>query len=431
MRYSTIDNRLFIENRKRFAGMMESSSVAVFNSNDILPTNADGQLRLIQNSDLFYLSGTEQEESILLLFPDAVDIKMREILFVREQDAINAIWEGHKLSKVEASKISGIETILWLKDFEKVFRGLVLEASQIYLNTNEHPRAVVETETRDARFLAWCRAHFPLHHYKRSAPILHHLRAIKSDIEVGFIKEACGITEKGFRRILGFIQPGVNEYEIEAELVHEFVRNRSMGFAYTPIIASGSNSCVLHYIDNDKVCKEGDVILLDIAAEFANYKSDMTRVVPVGGKFTPRQKDIYNAVLRVMRQAIMKLIPGNNMNDYQKEVGGLVEAELIRLGLITAEGVKKQNAESPLYLKYFMHGTSHHLGLDVHDYGKRSRKFEDGMVFTCEPGIYIPEEGIGVRLENNILISGKNPIDLMASIPLEVEEIEDLMQIGK
>ncbi|MFN5182358.1 MAG: aminopeptidase P family protein [Bacteroidota bacterium] len=428
MRYDKINSNLFVENRKRFAQKLEQGCVAVFNSNDVLPTNADGHMKLKQNSDLFYLSGVDQEESILVLFPDTQDPANREILFLKETNETIAIWEGHKLTKEEAKEISGVKKVCWLSEFKTLFNTLMCEAKGIYLNTNEHIRAVVETETRDARFIKWCQQHYPLHHYHRSAPIMQELRAVKSSYEVELIQHACDITEKGFRRLLPFVKPGVWEYQIEAELLHEFIRNRSNGFAYTPIIASGFNSCVLHYIENNQQCKDGDILLLDIAAEYANYNSDLTRCLPVNGKFTARQKAVYNSVLRVMRGAIRMLVPGNNIMDYHKEVGKLMEEELIGLGLLNKEEVKKQDQNNPLYKKYFMHGTSHHLGLDVHDLGSRFRKFEAGNVFTCEPGIYIREENLGIRIENDILITENGPKDLMAGIPIEAEEIEELMQ---
>ncbi len=431
MRYQKINNELFVTNRQRFAAQLKPKSIAVFNSNDILPTNADGTLKFKQNSDLFYLSGIDQEESILVLFPEAKDPAMKEILFLKETNEHIAIWEGHKLSKEEATEISGIKKVLWLKDFNTTFRSLVVEAEHIYLNTNEHVRAVIEVETRDARFMKWCRNEYPMHKYERSAPIMHNIRAIKSKIEIELLQEACSITEKGFRRLLSFVKPGVWEYEIEAELLHEFVKNRSTGFAYTPIIASGFNSCVLHYIENNKQCKAGDILLLDIAAEYANYNSDLTRCLPVSGKFSERQKAVYNAVLRVMRAATKMLVPGNNITEYHKEVGKLMEEELIKLGLLNAAEVKSQKPEAPLYKKYFMHGTSHYLGLDVHDVGSRYRNFEAGMVFTCEPGIYIREENLGIRLENDILITEKGPVDLMAGIPIEADEIEEFMSTQK
>ena len=315
----------------------------------------------------------------------------------------------------------------WLTEFETVFKTLMSDCDRIYLNTNEHLRANIEVETRDARFIKWCREKYPLHKYERAAPIMHQLRAIKSDIELDLIKKAVNITEKGFKRILGFIKPGVMEYEIEAELSHEFLRNRSAGFAYTPIVASGSNACVLHYIDNNKKCRDGEIILMDFGAEYGNYTSDMTRCVPVNGKFTKRQKDVYNAVLRVMRGAVKMLVPGTYLKNYHKNVGKLMEAELIKLGLLKADKVKKQNKEKPLYKKYFMHGTSHFLGLDVHDVGLWTKPIKAGMVFTCEPGIYIKKENLGIRLENDILVTKNGPVDLMANIPVEAEEIEELM----
>jgi Xaa-Pro aminopeptidase len=427
MKYLPINNQLFISNRKRFAALLKPNSIAIFNSNDVLPTNADGSLKFKQNSDLFYLSGIDQEESILVIYPDAKDGVHKEVLFLKETNEHIAIWEGHKLSKAEALTVSGIQKVYWLNEFKTVLRSLMAEAEYVYLNTNEHVRAVVETETREARFVKWCMAEYPLHEYERSAPLMHNLRAIKQDTEIELIQQACNITEKGFRRLLGFIKPGVWEYEIEAELIHEFTRHRSNGFAYTPIIASGYNSCVLHYIDNSLQCKDGDILLLDVAAEYANYNSDLTRTIPVNGKYTPRQKDVYNAVLRVMKAATKMLVPGTLMADYQKTVGQLMEEELIKLNLLSADDVKKQNPDAPLYKKYFMHGTSHYLGLDVHDVGNRYRKFEAGMVFTCEPGIYIREESLGIRIENNILITNNGPKDLMANIPIEANDIEALM----
>ena len=427
MKYLPINNQLFINNRKRFSALLKPNSVAIFNSNDILPTNADGSLKFKQNSDLFYLSGIDQEESILIIYPDAKDGIHKEVLFLKETNEHIAIWEGHKLTKAEALTVSGIQKVYWLSEFKTVLRSLLAEAENVYLNTNEHVRAVVETETRDARFVKWCMNEYPVHQYQRSAPLMHNLRAIKQDTEIELIQQACNITEKGFRRLLNFIKPGVWEYEIEAELIHEFTRNRSNGFAYTPIIASGLNSCVLHYIDNSLQCKDGDILLLDVAAEYANYNSDMTRSIPVNGKYTPRQKEVYNAVLRVMKSATKMLVPGTLMADYQKSVGQLMEEELIKLELLSADDVKKQNPDAPLYKKYFMHGTSHYLGLDVHDVGNRYRKFESGMVYTCEPGIYIREESIGIRIENNILITDNGPKDLMANIPIEANDIEALM----
>jgi Xaa-Pro aminopeptidase len=427
MKYLPIDSSLFIENRQKFAANLKPNAIAVLNSNDIMPTSADGVRSFIQNTDLFYLSGIDQEESIFVIFPDAGEKKHKEILFIKETSEEIAVWEGPKFSKEDASKISGIKTIYWTREFEKVFRGLVFEADRIYLNTNEHLRADVAVETRDARFLKWCKRHYPLHQYERAAPVLHRLRPVKSRIEVELIKQACRITEKAFLRLLSFIRTGIWEFEIEAEICHEFLTHRSRGPAYAPIVASGPNACILHYVRNNRQCADGDLVLMDFGAEYANFTSDLTRTVPVNGKFTPRQKEIYNAVLRVQKAAIQMLRPGNSFETYNKEVGLVMENELISLGLLDTAAVKNQNPDDPLYKKYFMHSASHHLGLDVHDLGSKYRKFEENMVLTCEPGIYIKKEGIGVRLENDILITKDGPVDLMKTIPVEAEEIEDLM----
>lgn len=431
MKYHKINSKLFIENRKQLAKHLLPNSVAVFNSNDIMPTNADGHMGFKQNSDLFYLSGIDQEDSTLLIATDSKGNLSKEILFLKETNETIAIWEGHKYTSEEAFETSGIKTIFWNNHFHNVLHDAVFYAEHIYLNTNEHLRAVIEVETRDARFVKWCKEKYPLHTYKRLAPIMRTLRAVKSKYEIELIQHACNITAKGFERILKFIKPGVYEYEIEAELVHEFIRNRSNGFAYGPIIASGPNACVLHYVENNKVCKAGDVILLDVAAEYANYASDLTRCVPVSGKFTKRQAEVYNAVLRVLKAATKMLVVGNTIEAYHKEVGKLMEAELIGLGLLKSGDVRNQDPNRPLYKKYFMHGTSHFLGLDVHDVGDFKRKLEEGMVFTCEPGIYIPEEGLGIRLENDILVSKKGPVNLMENIPIEIKDIEKLMASKK
>jgi len=427
MKYLPIDKKLFIRNRKRFAKQLENKSIAVFNSNDIMPTSADGTHGFIQQTDLLYLSGIDQEESTLVICPDAREEKYREILFVKETNPKIALWEGHKYSKDEARAVSGIKSVYWNHEFEDVFKPLVFESDNIYLNTNEHLRADRNVETRDTRFLRWCRKLFPLHHYRRLAPIMHDLRAVKSKPEVELIKKACSITDNTFRRLLGFIKPGVWEFEIEAEIYHEFIRNRSRGPAFQTIVAAGADSCTLHYVKNDKQCRDGDLVLIDFGAEYANYAADLTRTIPVNGKFSKRQKDVYNAVLRVQKAAIKLLKPGKTIDDFSREVGKLMEAELIRLKLLKAAEVRKQSADQPLYKKYFPHGTSHHLGLDVHDYGNRYRKFEPGMVFTCEPGIYINDEGIGVRIENDILITKEGPVDLTAGAPREADEIEALM----
>lgn len=428
MKYTPINSTLFIENRKRFAQSLKPNSIALFVSNDIMPTNADGAIGFVQNSDLFYLSGVDQEETILLIYPDAVNAAHKEILFVKETNETIAIWEGAKLNQKQAFEVSGIKTVLWMQGFEAFLKGIIFQAEHIYLNSNEHTRRYIDVETAEMRFNKKIMSQFPLHKFERSAPIMHSLRAIKSSYEIELIQKACDITEKGFRRLLPFVKPGVTEYQIEAELIHEFVNNRSRGFAYGPIVASGPNACVLHYVDNNQVCKDGDVILLDVAAEYANYASDLSRSIPVNGKYTPRQKQVYNAVLRVQKAAISMLTVGNLIPEYHKAVGELMEKELVDLGLITTNDIKNQKPEWPAYKKYFMHGTSHFLGLDVHDVGNFNRKLEAGMVFTCEPGIYIKEEGLGIRIENDILVTKNGPDDLMKNIPIEVEEIEELMK---
>lgn len=427
MKYHPIDASFFVENRKRLAAALKPNSIAIVNANDVLPTNADGTLRLRQNSDLFYLTGVDQEETTLVLYPDAPDEKHREMLFVRETNETVKVWEGAKLTKEEATGTSGVQEVHWLEAFPQLFRQLMVLADNVYLNTNEHGRAQVVMESRDARFIKQCQSDYPLHRYERLAPIVNAQRQIKHDIEVALVQQACDITEKGFLRLLSFVKPGVGEWEIEAELAHEFLRNRSRGFAYEPIIASGGNACVLHYLDNDQVCQDGDLILLDVAAEYANYNSDLTRTIPVNGKYSARQRQVYDAVLRVFRQAIAMLTPGALIKTYQEEVGQLVEGELIQLGLLDSQEVKEQDPDKPLYKKYFMHGTAHHLGLDVHDVGSTWRTMEAGMIFTCEPGIYIPDEGFGIRLENDILITESGNRDLMGTIPVEAEEIEALM----
>lgn len=427
MKYDQIKKDLFIANRAKFIKQLKPNSLALFVSNDILPTNADGSFGFVQNSDLFYLSGIDQEDTVLMIFPDVKDGKHKEVLFIKETSELIAVWEGAKLTKEQAKEASGIENIYWYHEFEKVFKTFAFQAEHFYLNSNEHTRRYIDMETAETRFNKQLITKYPLHKVERSAPIMHKIRAIKHPIEIELIQQACNITEKGFRRLLGFIKPGVMEYEIEAELIHEFVRNRSRGFAYGPIVASGANACVLHYVDNNKACKDGDVILLDVAAEYANYASDLTRCVPVNGKFTARQKEVYNAVLHVMKSAKDLLKVGNTFEKYNKAVGDLMTEELLQLGLLKTDDVKNQNPNWPAYKKYFMHGTSHFLGLDVHDVGFFYEPMQAGMVFTCEPGIYIPEEGLGIRIENDILITENGNDDLMKNIPIEADEIEALM----
>ncbi len=427
MRYRPIQSSLFAGNRTRLKNQLKPNSIAIFNSNDIMPTSADGIHSFVQNTDLFYLSGIDQEETVLLLYPDSKEKKHREVLFIKETSDEIAIWDGTGHNFKEAEAISGIEKIYRTKEFEKIFRPLAFEADNIYLNTNEHPRADISVETRDMRFLKWCQRAFPLHKYERLAPLMQHLRAIKSSEEIKLIQEACRIADQAFRRILTFVKPGVWEFEIEAEMVNEFIKNRSRGPAFQTIVASGAGSCVLHYIQNDRQCRKGDVLLMDFGVEYANYSSDVTRTIPVSGKFSERQKMVYQAVRRVQKEAIQMLRPGISLAEYQKEIGNIMEAELVGLGLLSSSSKGNPDDEKPKYKQYFMHGISHHLGLDVHDLGDKYRKFEKGMVLTCEPGIYIREENMGIRIENDILITDGDPVDLTEKIPVEAEEIEALM----
>lgn len=427
MKYLPIGKELFIKNRKKLIDRLKPNSIAIFNSNDIMPTSADGTMPFVQDTNMFYLSGIDQEESILLIAPDFPDEKYREILFLKETNDKIAIWEGHKYTGGEAQEISGVQTIMWLDKFESIFYIILAESENVYLDTNEHIRNKLEVETRNARFGKWCRDRYPLYNYERVSPILYSLRCVKSTLEITAIQRACDITERGFRRVLEAIKPGVWEYELEAEFAYEFLRNRSKGFAYEPIIASGANACVLHYTANNLQCKDGDTILFDVAAQYANYNADMTRVVPVNAKFTKRQRAVYDAVLRVKNQAADMLLPGNTIPEYEKAIGKIMEQELLDLRLIDRTDIKNQDPHWPAYKKYFMHGTSHHLGLDVHDVASIYRKFVPGMVFTVEPGIYIKEEGLGVRLEDNIVITDKGHHNLMCNIPIHADEIESLM----
>ncbi|WNH13752.1 aminopeptidase P family protein [Thalassobellus suaedae] len=428
MKYSPIHNLLFIQNRKNFVSKMKPLSLAVFNSNDIYPISADSTMPFQQHRDIFYLSGVDQEESILVLFPDCPKEKHREILFLKETNEHLAIWEGEKLTKDAAYATSGIKTVYWLQDMEKIMYELMTQCDTIYINTNEHYRSSVETETREDRYTKWLKDKYPAHAVAKSATILQNLRSVKNQIEIDLIQQACNITEKGFRRVLNFLKPDVWEYEIEAEFMHEFLRNRSKGFAYSPIIASGNNANVLHYLENNKQCKSGDLLLLDVAAEYANYSSDMTRTIPVSGRYTQRQKDVYNAVNRVKIEATKMLVPGTDWANYHIEVGKLMTSELLSLGLLNKADVQNENPDWPAYKKYFMHGTSHHMGLDTHDYGILTDPMQANMVFTVEPGIYIPEEGFGIRLEDDVVIQNSGaPLNLMKNIPIEIEEIEDLM----
>ncbi len=427
MRYKPFPSDLFVKNRAKLVAELPPKSIALISSNDIMPTNADGSMGFKQQTDLFYLSGLDQEETLILIYPDAPEKHLREIAFVRETSELIAIWEGHKYTKEEASSISGITNIQWTSNFEAIFKTLVYSAETIFMIDNEHMRNSSLVETQNARLVKEIKAKYPLHKFDRLAPILNTLRMKKEKAEIQALQQAIDITESGFRRVLSFTKPGVWENEIEAEFIHEFIKRRSGGFAYTPIIASGANACVLHYIENERICQDGDLILLDVGASYGNYNADMTRTIPVNGKFTPRQRQVYLAVQAVLNFATDLMRPGMYWVDYQKQVEKFMEGELINLGLFSKQDVDNQDPNNPLFKKYFMHGVAHHLGLDVHDVWDKYKPFEPGMVLTCEPGIYIREEGIGIRLENNLLITESAPINLMANIPIDIDDIEALM----
>ncbi len=429
MRHESISPELFIENRRRLCAMLPPNALAVVNTNDILPTNADGTQTIVANSDLFHLTGVEQEQTILVLYPGADDERNREILFLREPTEEARIWEGCKFSKEEAQKQTGIANIQWLHGFPRLFHRLMCACDAVFLNSNEHARAVIEVESRESRFVAETMRKYPLHDYRRLAPLMHRLRAVKSETEVKLIRRACEITGQAFERVLRFMRPGVAEYEVEAEFAHEFITHRSR-FAYPPIIGSGANACCLHYTANESICRDGELVLLDVAASYANYNADMTRTIPVSGRFTRRQKQVYNSVLRVLRQCIAALIPGIAHKTWQKQAEQMIERELLELGLLKMSDIKRQKPDAPALRKYFMHGVGHPLGLDVHDVAVLSEPMQAGWVMTVEPAIYIPEEGFAVRLENDVLLTDKGPVDLMAHIPIEVDEIEEIMSVA-
>ncbi|TDG37500.1 M24 family metallopeptidase [Pedobacter changchengzhani] len=427
MKYPSISNKLPILNRQNYIKQLKNNSLSVFNANDEFPRSGDQTFSFKQNADLFYLSGIDQEQTILLLYPDCPNPLYREVLFLRQTNDFIKVWEGYKYTKEQAQLASGINNIFWLEDFENILHSIVHYADYIYLNTNENNKYTDSIPYRDIRFIEQMRSKYPLHHYERAAPIMRNLRAIKSEIEISLTQKACSITRDAFLRVLKFVKPSVKEYEIEAEIIHEFIRQGATGHAYPPIIASGHNANILHYGDNNQQCKKGDVILFDFGAEYANYNADMSRAIPVNGKFTKRQKEVYNAVLHVMKEASKLLVDGITGKIYHEQVGELMTEQLINLKLLTLDDVKNQKSSYPAYKKYFMHGTSHHLGLDLHDFGGRYTPFANGNILTVEPGIYIPEEGLGIRLENNILITASGNIDLMADIPIETEEIEEIM----
>ncbi len=427
MKYDNITPSLFQENRARFTAAMKPKSIAIFNSNDQMPRSGDSYFPFRQNSGLFSLCGIDQEETVLVLFPDCVKESMREVLFIRKTNEFIARWEGHKYTKTEARTTSGIEKVYWLDDMDNILNELILLSENVYINTNENDGFKSKVPSRDIRFVKKLKERYPVHNYLRSQPILKQMAMIKSSHEVALLQQAINITDTAFQRILEFVKPGVMEYEIEAEIIHQFIRNRANGHGYSPIVASGKNACTLHYLDNNQRCMDGDLILMDFGAEYANYTADLSRTIPVNGRFSDRQRDVYQSVLKVMKEATKLLVPGTMMDEYQKEVGKLMTNELIRLGLLDQVEVKNQDPKRPLYKKYFMHSTSHHLGMDVHDLAHRYQPIQAGMVFTVEPGIYILEENLGIRIENNILITAEGPVDLMANIPVEVEDIEERM----
>jgi Xaa-Pro aminopeptidase len=427
MKYPKIGSALFVENRNKFSKLLKSNSLALLNANDEYTRSGDQAFVFKQNPDLFYLSGIDQEKTILLIYPDCPNPLYREVLFLRQINEQIKVWEGHKYTKAMAQEASGIINIHWLEDFDSVLHSIISYADHIYLNTNENDNSRFTVPYRDIRFIKQIKQQYPLHCYERAALVMRQLRDRKSSVEIDLIRQACQITQDAFIRTLKFTRPGVTEYEIEAEIIHEFIRQRATGHAYPPIIASGQNANILHYSENNMTCQAGELILMDFGAEYANYNADLSRTIPVSGKFNSRQKQVYNAVLKVMKGAKQLLVPGTGAKEYQEQVGELMTAELIGLKLISLEDVKNQNPSYPAYKKYFMHGISHHLGLDVHDFSDRYKPFAEGNVLTCEPGIYIKEEGFGIRLENNILITANGNIDLMANIPIEAEEIEDLM----
>ena len=427
MRYDPINPQFFVENRERLRGLLAPNSLAVVNANDVLPANGDSTLAFVPHSDLFYLTGIEQEQSICVLYPDAEEPKHRELLFLREPTCENELWEGHKLTKDEARLISGIPQVHWLAEFPRLFHRLMCECEHVYLNSNEHPRAIIEIASREARFAADTMRRYPLHDYRRLAQFMRQLRAVKSKEEMALIRKACDLTAAGFSRALKFVKPGIREAEIEAEFAHEFIR-RGSRFAYLPIIATGTNACCLHYVTNSSICRDGELLLLDVAAAWANYNADMTRTIPVNGRFTPRQKKVYNAVLRVLRRCIAGLKPGKKTRDWQREAEQLMQMELVGLGLLSMRDINQPDAEEPAFKKYFMHGVGHPIGLDVHDVAVAAQPIQPGWVMTVEPAIYLREEGFAVRLENDVLVSEKGPVDLMAGVPIEADEIEALMQ---
>jgi Xaa-Pro aminopeptidase len=428
MKYLPLNPEIFIQNRKRFIDKMDKNSIAIFNSNDELPFNGDALHPFVQNSDLFWLSGIEQEETMVILFPDNPDEKYREVLVLIRPNELKEKWNGHQLRKNEAEGISGMKRIVWLDELEGMLQQWIHLSDTIYLNTNENDRKANEVPVRDYRFAAYMRNRYPLHNYKRSAKILRELRAIKTPLEIEVMQKAIDITDNTFRRLLKFIKPGVMEYEIDAEIWHSFLSQRASGTAYGSIIASGDNARILHYVNNNQECKDGDLILMDFGARYGNYSADLTRTVPVNGKFSKRQKTVYNACLDLHYYCASILKPGITINQYTEKVANKATEIFQKIGLLTKADVKNEDPENRAYRKYLYHGISHHLGIDVHDLGTKTEPIKAGMVFTIEPGIYIEEEHMGIRIENNYWITKNGNKDLMKNIPVTVDEIESLMK---
>lgn len=423
-----IPRRVFEKNRMKLCTSLKKNSLVVVHSNDEMPRNGDQIFPYRQNSDLLYLTGIEQPKTIVVLYPDNPVVKNREILFIEKPDLKKETWFGKRLTREEATEISGIQTIMWLEDFDQALNEMMYYANSIYLNQYLNPKRINELENRNMRFIHTIKHLYPLHQIENIAPVIYELRMIKEPEEIKIINHACSITAQAFDRVLKFVKPGVFEYEVDAEISHEFRCSGAQGHAYPPIVASGNNACILHYEKNKSECKDGELLLLDFGAEFSNYASDCTRTIPINGCFTQRQKKLYNATLSVLKKTKALMVKGSSLNLLSRQVAGLWEEEHVKLGLYSMEDLRRQTPENPLYIKYFMHGISHFMGLDVHDVGTRFHTFEPGMILTCEPGIYIPEEGIGIRLENDILITEGEPIDLMQHIPVEAEEIEARMR---
>lgn len=427
MKQKMQESQLFSRNRKKLLEELTDHSLVVLHSNDFIPRSADQFYPFKQNADFFYLSGIDQERTILTLCPHHSNEDMQVMLFIKRTDEHTTIWEGPKLTREEAREISGIDTIKWIDEFDGIIPNLMSESDHVYMDLNERLNFDSDYISPNRKMIENIQGKYPLHHYHRLAPIIAKLRMVKEPEEIKLVKQACTITEHAFHKVLRSVKPGMMEYEIEAEIIYEFIRNGADGHAFLPIVASGENACILHYINNNQQCKDGDLLLLDFGAEFCNYSADCSRTIPVNGRFNDRQKQLYESVLSVFKRAKKLMLPGSSINEINRKVEMAWEMKHIELGLYTREDVEQQDKDNQLVKKYFPHGNSHFLGLDVHDVGKKSDILKPGMILTCEPGIYIPDEKIGIRLETDILITEDEPIDLLADLPIEIEEIEKLM----